>query len=146
MTLRIVPTPIAPAIEFPAPRDGQFDPVLADAMIATTAREPALARLQEPGAVAVTTGQQPGLFTGPLYTIYKALSTGALARILERQWQRPVVPVFWVAGDDHDFAEASEASWITPDGTVRTASLAPRHSDAPLTPLYRQPLGPTVDD
>ena len=48
--------------------------------------------------MAVTTGQQPGLFTGPLYTIYKALSTAALARILERQWQRPVVPVFWVAG------------------------------------------------
>jgi uncharacterized protein YllA (UPF0747 family) len=73
----------------------------------------------------VTTGQQPGLFTGPLYTIYKALSTAALARVLERQWQRPVVPVFWVAGDDHDFAEASRVSWISADGSVVTAIRVP---------------------
>jgi bacillithiol synthase len=145
MTLRIVPTPIATSVEFPSPREGQFDPALAEAIAATPARESALRRLRQPGAVAVTTGQQPGLFTGPLYTIYKALSTAALARILERQWQRPVVPVFWVAGDDHDFAEASRASWISADGSVRTAVLAPRPPDAPLTPLYREPLGPAIE-
>ncbi len=94
--------------------------------MASPARDAALARLREPGALVVTTGQQPGLFTGPLYTIYKALSTAGLARILERQWQRPVVPVFWVAGDDHDFAEASHTSWITAEGAVRNVSLPPR--------------------
>src|SRR5437868_921270 len=146
MTLRIVPTPPAAVLEFPSPREGEFDPALADAIIATPAHDSALRRLQEPGALAVTTGQQPGLFTGPLYTIYKALSTAALARILERQWQRPVVPVFWVAGDDHDFTEASQASWIGGDGAVRTASLPPRPPEAPLTPLYREPLGPAVAD
>jgi bacillithiol biosynthesis cysteine-adding enzyme BshC len=146
MSLRIVPTPITSTIEFPARRDGAFDPTLGDAIVPSPAREPALARLREPGAVAVTTGQQPGLFTGPLYTIYKALSTAALARILERQWQRPVVPVFWVAGDDHDFAEASQASWIAGDGTLRTASLPARPPEAPLTPMYRQPLGKAIDD
>ena len=145
MTLRILPTPIASTIEFPAPRNGAFDPALGDAIVPSPAREPALARLREPGAVAVTTGQQPGLFTGPLYTVYKALSTAALARILERQWQRPVVPVFWAAGDDHDFAEASQASWIAGDGTLRTASLPARSPDAPLTPMYRQPLGEAID-
>jgi len=144
MTLRIVATPIASTIEFPAPREGAFDPALSDAIVPSPAREPALARLRDPAAVAVTTGQQPGLFTGPLYTIYKALSTAALARILERQWQRPVVPVFWVAGDDHDFAEASQASWIAGDGTVRTASLRP--PEAPLTPMYRLPLGDAIDE
>jgi bacillithiol synthase len=143
--VRIVPSPIASAIEFPSPRDGRFDLGLADAVVASPARESALARLQEPGACAVTTGQQPGLFTGPLYTIYKALSTAALARILERQWQRPVVPVFWVAGDDHDYAEASQASWVAADGSVRTAGLPPRPPDAPLTPLYREPVGSTVE-
>jgi bacillithiol biosynthesis cysteine-adding enzyme BshC len=51
-----------------------------------------------------------------------------------------------VAGDDHDFAEASQASWIAGDGTVRTVSLPPRPPDAPLTPLYREPLGPVVTD
>jgi bacillithiol biosynthesis cysteine-adding enzyme BshC len=146
MTLRIVATPPATALEFPSPREGGFDPALADAIITSPARDSVLRRLGEPGALVVTTGQQPGLFTGPLYTIYKALSTAALARILERQWQRPVVPVFWVAGDDHDFAEASQASWVSADGSMRTVALPPRPPDAPLTPLYREPLGPTVAD
>jgi bacillithiol biosynthesis cysteine-adding enzyme BshC len=146
MTLRIVPTPPAAVLEFPSPREGEFDPALADAIVASPARDSALRRLRESGALVVTTGQQPGLFTGPLYTIYKALSTAALARILERQWQRPVVPVFWVAGDDHDFTEASQASWVSADGTVRTAALPPRPADAPLTPLYREPLGSAVTD
>ncbi len=144
MTLRIVPTPLAAAVEAPAPREGRFDPVLADAIIPSPAREAALARLAEPEAFVITTGQQPGLFTGPLYTVYKALSTAALARVLERQWQRPVVPVFWVAGDDHDFAEASQASWISAEGGLVTAALPPRPPTAPLTPMYRQPLGPEV--
>ena len=73
----------------------------------------------------MTTGQQPGLFTGPLYTIHKALSAAALARILERQRRRPVIPVFWVAGDDHDFVEASRASWISAGGTVTTDRCRP---------------------
>jgi bacillithiol biosynthesis cysteine-adding enzyme BshC len=145
MTVRIVPTPIASVLEFPSPREGHFDPALADAIVPSAARGAALARLSEPGAVVVTTGQQPGLFTGPLYTIYKALSTAALGRVLERQWQRPVVPVFWVAGDDHDFAEASHTSWISAEGGVRTVGLPPRPPDAPLTPLYREPLGPEID-
>jgi bacillithiol synthase len=145
MTLRIVPTPLAPAVELPAPREGHFDPALADAIIPSSARDAVLARLSESGVFVVTTGQQPGLFTGPLYTLYKAISTAALARVLERQWQRPVVPVFWVAGDDHDFAEASVASWISGEGALVTAALPPRPPEAPLTPMYRQPLGAEIE-
>ena len=145
MSLRAVPTPIAPVVEFPVPREGHFDPVLADAIVTSPAREPALERLRTPGSLVVTTGQQPGLFTGPLYTIYKALSAAGLARVLERQWQRPVVPVFWVAGDDHDFAEASQATWLATDGAVRKMVLPPRSPEAPLTPLYREPLGPEIE-
>jgi len=144
MTLRFVPTPLVPVVELPAPREAPFDPALVDAIVPSPARDSVLARLQEPGAFVVTTGQQPGLFTGPLYTLYKALSAASLARVLERQWQRPVVPVFWVAGDDHDFAEASHASWISGEGTLVTASLPPRMPDSPLTPMYRQPLGAEV--
>jgi bacillithiol synthase len=146
MTLRFVPTPLAAAIDLPTPRDGRLDPALAEAIVPSPSREQALTRLREPGACVVTTGQQPGLLTGPLYTIHKALSIAALARVLERQWQRPVVPVFWVAGDDHDFTEASRVSWISGEGSVSTASLPPRPPDAPLTPMYRLPLGPEIED
>jgi bacillithiol synthase len=55
----------------------------------------------------VTTGQQPGLFGGPLYTIHKALSAIALARRLEAVLETPVLPVFWIASDDHDWDEAN---------------------------------------
>ena len=145
MTLRFVPTPIVDGpLERPRPRSDSFDPKLAEAFVASSALEAGIARLRRPGALAVTTGQQPGLFTGPLYTIHKALSAAGLARVLEQQWSRPVVPVFWLAGDDHDYTEASQASWIGADGAVVTATLPPRPPEAPLTPMYRQPLGPEV--
>ena len=144
MSLRFVPTPLEHPLEAPSPRPGSFDPALEDAFLPSPTRDQQLARLRTPGALAVTTGQQPGLFTGPLYTVHKALSALALARFLERRWNRPVVPIFWLAGDDHDFAEASSASWIAADGSVASATLPPRPPDAPLTPMYRQPLGEGV--
>ncbi len=145
MSPRFVPTPLAPVVDLPTPREGNFDPAMAEAIVSSPGRDGVLARLNQPGASVVTTGQQPGLFTGPLYTVYKAVSAAALARILERQWQRPVVPVFWTAGDDHDFVEASRASWISGAGAAVTVALPPRPADAPLTPMYRQPLGPEVE-
>jgi bacillithiol biosynthesis cysteine-adding enzyme BshC len=144
MTFRFVPTPLDTPLALPAPRAGGLDPALADAFVPSASRDAALARLAEPGALAVTSGQQPGLFTGPLYTVHKALSTAALARILERQWGRPVVPIFWIAGDDHDFAEASHTAWLAQDGSLVAASLPARPADAPLTPMYRQALGDAV--
>jgi len=62
------------------------------------------------GAVAVITGQQPGLFTGPLYCIFKAISAIKLAIKLEEAGIK-AVPVFWVAAEDHDFQEISSA-WV----------------------------------
>jgi bacillithiol biosynthesis cysteine-adding enzyme BshC len=144
MSLRLVTTPLEVPVREPTPRAGGLDQALADAFVASPARDQLLERLRQPGALAVTSGQQPGLFTGPLYTVHKALSTAALARVLERRWDRPVVPIFWSAGDDHDFAEASQAAWTRADGALATASLPPRPPDAPLTPMYRQPLGEAV--
>jgi bacillithiol biosynthesis cysteine-adding enzyme BshC len=144
MTFRFVPTPLDTPLALPEPRTGGLNPALADAFVPSAIRDAALARLAEPGALAVTSGQQPGLFTGPLYTVHKALSTAALARVLERQWGRPVVPIFWVPGDDHDFAEASQTAWLSQDGSLVAASLPPRPPDAPLTPMYRQSLGDAV--
>lgn len=61
--------------------------------------------LRDPEAIAIVTGQQVGLFTGPLYTIYKTITTLQLADEWAEQTDRPVVPVFWVEGEDHDFEE-----------------------------------------
>jgi bacillithiol synthase len=145
MNLRFVPTPLDASLTRPEPRAGAIDAGLRDAFVPSVAREAALDRLSQPDALAVTSGQQPGLFTGPLYTVHKALSTAALARVLERAWGRPVVPIFWVAGDDHDFAEASHSAWLDGNGSVSEVSLIPRPPDAPLTPMYREPLGPAVE-
>jgi uncharacterized protein YllA (UPF0747 family) len=57
--------------------------------------------------VAVVTGQQAGLFTGPLYTIYKALSAVKLTECLRGRGFK-AVPVFWIATEDHDFEEVSK--------------------------------------
>ena len=145
MNLRFVPTPLAASIEWPAERDGGFADAIGAACIAAPGVETSLARLHQPGTLAVTTGQQPGLFTGPLYTVYKALSAAALAASLEARWRRAVVPVFWLAADDHDFAEAAEASWLDSDGELHTVRLRERPADAPLTPMYRERLGPDVE-
>jgi bacillithiol synthase len=70
--------------------------------------------LAEADCLAVVSGQQAGLFTGPLYTIYKALSAVKLAECL-RQRGTKAVPVFWIATEDHDFAEVAWAEVINRD-------------------------------
>jgi bacillithiol synthase len=70
--------------------------------------------LREPDCLTVVSGQQAGLFTGPLYTIYKALSAVKLAGCL-RERNTKAVPVFWIATEDHDFAEVAKAEFIGKD-------------------------------
>ncbi len=72
----------------------------------SSARDAHLRALRS-GAAAVCTGQQTGLFLGPLYTIYKAASTIRLAHALAATWGTPVVPVFWLQTEDHDAQEIS---------------------------------------
>jgi bacillithiol biosynthesis cysteine-adding enzyme BshC len=71
---------------------------------------PSLARLAQPGTVAIVTGQQVGLFSGPAYTVYKALTAIRIAHELESRGVA-AVPVFWLATEDHDFAEIDHA-WV----------------------------------
>jgi len=142
MTLpRIVTTPLPGPMGAPAavtPRRISAD------VLAAVLPGPGRDRLASGDVLVVTTGQQPGLFTGPLYTIYKALSAAALARCLEAERKIPVVPVFWVAGDDHDFAEANHASVLNAAGEVVRIVLRERPADAPMLPLFREPCGPEI--
>ena len=72
---------------------------------APAAAQAAARRLAEPGAIAVVTGQQAGLFGGPLFTLLKALTAIRLAERLAREHGAPVVPIFWVDAEDHDLDE-----------------------------------------
>jgi len=69
-----------------------------------------LERLARPETVAVVTGQQVGLFSGPSYTLYKVLHAIKLAEWLTGQGIS-AVPLFWLATEDHDFAEVNHA-WV----------------------------------
>ncbi len=81
-------------------------------------------------AVAVVTGQQPVLFGGPLFVLYKALAAVAVAERLQAQRGTPVVPVFWVASDDHDFAEIRSVTVLDEAGALRTLRYAPQREPA----------------
>ena len=83
-------------------------PAMVAALRAQNGDHPSLDILAQPGSVTVVTGQQVGLFSGPAYTIYKALTAAKLARQLSAQGT-PAVPVFWLATEDHDFAEVNHA-------------------------------------
>ncbi len=65
-------------------------------------------RLAEPSCSVIVTGQQPGLLGGPILVLAKALSAIAWAHRLAEESGRPVVPVFWVASEDHDLAEVND--------------------------------------
>ena len=68
--------------------------------------------------VFVVCGQQAGLFGGPLYTLYKAMHAVKLARLLTDRTDRTVLPLFWIASDDHDFNEVSTLGTRAGDGMV----------------------------
>lgn len=91
-----------------------------------------LERLAEPGTVAVVTGQQVGLFSGPSYTIYKALTAIRVAVELSERGT-PAVPVFWLATEDHDFDEVNHCAVF--DAQHHTVKLGMRRS------AQSQPVG-----
>ncbi len=76
-------------------------------------------RLAAPGAAAVVTGQQAGLFGGPLFVLYKALATRIVARRVEAARGRPWFRSSGWPSDDHDFAEIRSASIL--DSGLRAA-------------------------
>ena len=100
-------------------------------------------RFVEDAGFVVTTGQQPGLFGGPLYGLYKGLTAAALARRLETALERPVIPVFWIASEDHDWDEARTTHVIDVGNELHEIALSPGESGVDR-PLYRIPAGDEV--
>lgn len=101
---------------------------------APSAARDALDRLARPGTVAVVTGQQAGLFGGPVYTLLKAVSAIAIAARVEAETGTPAVPVFWADGEDHDWDEVRRCAVLTADDTVTTLD-APELPGAGIRPV-----------
>jgi bacillithiol biosynthesis cysteine-adding enzyme BshC len=83
----------------------------------------AAARLADPSTRVVITGQQAGLFGGPLFTLLKAVTAMDLSAEVERTHGVPVVPVFWIDAEDHDWAEVSGCTVLDEDLAPRTIRL-----------------------
>jgi bacillithiol biosynthesis cysteine-adding enzyme BshC len=81
------------------------------------------------GATVVVTGQQVGLFLGPLYTLYKAASAIAVSRALARETATEVVPIFWLQTEDHDLPEIASCS-LPRDGQPPLELRVPASADA----------------
>src|SRR5208282_1547769 len=116
---------------------GQIAEVLERQNRAFGCSEPTLAniqRLSAPGTFAIVTGQQVGLFSGPAFTLYKALTTVRLAHSLSDQGI-PCVPVFWLATEDHDLDEVAQAATLDEE-----YNLLALH-DTGVRPSPRSPVG-----
>ena len=99
------------------------------------------------GSLAVVTGQQVGLFGGPMFAIYKALTTVKLAEEATAAGIN-AVPVFWLATSDHDLAEVNHVSFPGPDGLLHT--LATSSHGVPGAPVsdvrFGDEIVPVVDE
>ena len=87
------------------------------------ARESA-ARLADPATRVIITGQQAGLFGGPLFTLLKAITTMKLAAQVTKDHRVPVVPVFWIDAEDHDWPEVSGCTVLDSESEPTTVRLA----------------------
>jgi len=118
-------------IEYPEARRA----ALVGALASRNPGNASLELLARPGTVAVVTGQQVGLFTGPAYSVYKALTAVKLARRLTEQGLA-AVPIYWLASEDPDFEEAGQC-WVLDAGSqpVRIAQAPPAGARIPVGPL-----------
>jgi bacillithiol biosynthesis cysteine-adding enzyme BshC len=111
----------------------------------SAARDANLAALAGGGTAIVATGQQVGLFTGPLYSFYKAASAIAAARALEAESGVRVVPLFWLQTEDHDFAEIAVCHVASDDGAPLTLALAPEAASEARVSLAHRRLGAEIE-
>src|SRR5258705_4325142 len=136
-------TRVALKLEYPEDRRVEVASILRRQNIALGAGAETLSNLDhlEKGAVAVVSGQQVGLFSGPAYSVYKALTAVQIAEELTRGGI-PAVPIFWMATEDHDLDEVRHATCFDQGKLVRF--------ELPLVaetgrPVGRIPLGAQIE-
>src|SRR5260370_9768976 len=130
-------------LDYPGERRAEVTSILRKENIALGAGAETLSNVDrvENGAVAVVSGQQVGLFSGPAYSVYKGLTAVQIAEELTREGI-PAVPVFWMATEDHDLDEVRHATWFEQGKLVRF--------ELPLIaetgrPVGRIPLGAQIE-
>jgi bacillithiol synthase len=134
----------ARSLDFPADRRKQVAAILREQNAAFGGGEATQNHLNalERGAVAVVSGQQVGLFSGPAYAFYKALTAIQIAQELT-DTGIPAVPVFWMATEDHDVDEVRHVSWFDAGNLLRF-ELPAEHPAT--TPVGLVPLGARIGE
>ena len=89
----------------------------------STETQKMIEELRQKETLVVITGQQAGILTGPLYTLYKAMTTIRLAKEQREKLGRPVVPIFWIASEDHDWLEIRETYFLNSAGKLVSCRL-----------------------
>jgi len=130
-------------LDYPDDRRAEVTAILRRQNIALGAGAETLSNLDrlEKGAVAIVSGQQVGLFSGPAYSVYKALTAVQIAEELT-QGGTPAVPVFWMATEDHDLDEVRHTTWFDNGKLVRFE--LPAGGEA-ARPVGRIPLGAEIE-
>src|SRR5262249_39020053 len=135
---------VAQTLDFPVERRREVTAVLRDCNRLLGGSEQTQRNLDalENGAVAVVSGQQVGLFGGPAYAFYKALSAIRIAEELSAAGIQ-AVPVFWMATEDHDLDEVRHVSWFDRGKLTRFELPA---DGPPGRPVGRVPLGALIEE
>jgi len=135
---------VASRLDYPAERRSEVARILREQNAAFGASAATTSNLEklERGAVAVVSGQQVGLFGGPAYAIYKALTAIRLAEELSEAGV-PAVPIFWMATEDHDLDEVRHVTWFD-SGKLVKFELPP--SEGPGRPVGNVRLGAAIEE
>lgn len=134
----------AKSLDYPENRRKEVADVLRETNVSLgsgEATEKNIDRLSS-GAVAVVSGQQVGLFGGPAYAFYKALSAIQIAQELTEAGV-DAVPIFWMATEDHDLDEVRHVSWFHAGKRTRFEHAA---EGTPGRPVGQVKLGPAVEE
>ncbi len=111
----------------------------------STLREKHLKALAKPDTVVAITGQQVGLFGGPLFTLYKALTAIKIAKEIESQTNTTCVPIFWLQSEDHDIEEIS-TSHLPPTTTNDGLTLTNPDNQDSRSSVHYTTLSPNIVD